>query len=103
MQYTKEHENELPPSTITVKLRKHDNFLSAASREGSDFIWYADESKKRGGQAKGASPLSYFLSSMGFCQFVHYAEHAIVDGLIGASGNRFYRDLRRPQYSMPYA
>lgn len=81
MQYVKAHERELSPRTITVSLEKHDNFLSAASREGSGLVWYCDESKERGGQEKGASPLSYLLSSMGFCQFVHYAEHAIVDGL----------------------
>jgi uncharacterized OsmC-like protein len=81
MQYTKEHEAELEPRTITIDLRKEDNFLSAASRPGSDHKWYADESKERGGTGKGPSPLSYFLSSIGFCQFVHYAEHAMVDGI----------------------
>ncbi|MDE1852863.1 MAG: OsmC family protein [Thaumarchaeota archaeon] len=81
MAYVKEHEPELTPRTITVKLEKNDNFLSTASREGSDLVWYSDESKERGGEEKGASPLSYLLSSMGFCQFVHYAEHSIVDGL----------------------
>src|SRR5713101_173144 len=80
MQYVKEHEAELEPRTITVELRKEDNFLSAASRLGTDLKWYSDESKERGGTGKGPSPLSYFLSSMGFCQFVHYAEHAMVDG-----------------------
>jgi uncharacterized OsmC-like protein len=81
MQYTTEHEAELEPRTITIELRKEDNFLSTASRPGTDLTWYADESKDRGGTGKGPSPLSYFLSSMGFCQFVHYAEHAIVDGI----------------------
>jgi uncharacterized OsmC-like protein len=81
MQYTTEHEAELEPRTITVELRKEDNFLSVASRPGIDLKWYADESKDREGTGKGPSPLSYFLSSMGFCQFVHYAEHAIVDGI----------------------
>jgi uncharacterized OsmC-like protein len=79
MQYTKEHEAQLEPRTITVELRKEDNFLSTASRPGADLQWYSDESKEKGGTGKGPSPLSYFLSSMGFCQFVHYAEHAIVD------------------------
>ena len=81
MKYVKEHEAELEPRTITVELKKEDNFLSVASRQGADLKWYSDESKERGGAGKGASPLSYFLSSMGFCQFVHYAEHAMVDGL----------------------
>src|SRR5712692_861347 len=77
MQYVKVHEARLEPRTITVELRKEDNFLSAASRPGTDLKWYSDESKERGGSSKGPSPLSYFLSSMGFCQFVHYAEHAM--------------------------
>ena len=81
MQYTKEHEAQLEPRTITVELRKEDNFLSTASRPPTDLKWYSDESKERGGTGKGPSPLSYFLSSMGFCQFVHYAEHAMVDGI----------------------
>ena len=81
LEYVKKHEDELPPRTMTVRLEKKDNFLSAASREGSGLIWYSDKSKERGGQERGPSPLSYFLSSMGFCQLVHYAEHAIVDGL----------------------
>ncbi|MGI0086308.1 MAG: OsmC family protein [Nitrososphaerales archaeon] len=81
MQYVKEHEKDLPPRTISIRLQKWDNFLSEAKREGSDLIWYADESKERGGEEKGASPLSYFLSSMGFCQLVHYSEHSMVDGI----------------------
>ncbi len=81
MQYTKEHEAELEPRTITIELRKEDNFLSTASRPGTDLKWYSDESKEREGTGRGPSPLSYFLSSMGFCQFVHYAEHAMVDGI----------------------
>ncbi len=81
MKYVKEHEAELDPRTITVELKKEDNFLSVASRSGADLKWYSDESKERGGAGVGASPLSYLLSSMGFCQFVHYAEHAMVDGL----------------------
>ena len=81
MQYTKEHEAQLGPRTITVELRKEDNFLSTASRPPTDLKWHSDESKERGGTGKGPSPLSYFLSSMGFCQFVHYAEHAMIDGI----------------------
>lgn len=81
MRHAKEHENELPPVTIRIVLEKSNNFLSSASRQGSDLVWYSDEPKERGGQNKGPSPLSYFLSSMGFCQFVHYAEHSVVDGL----------------------
>src|SRR5260370_39073962 len=81
MQYVKEHEAQLEPRTITIELRKEDNFLSIASRPGTDLKWYSDESKEKGVSSKGPSPLSYFLSSMGFCQFVHYAEHAIVDGI----------------------
>src|SRR5713226_10257860 len=81
MQYVKEREAQLEPRTITVELTKEDNFLSTASRPGTDLKWYSDESKERGGSSKGPSPLSYFLSSMGCCQFVHYAEHAMVDSI----------------------
>ncbi len=81
MQYVREHEKELGPFTVTVLLRKEDDFLSSAKRFGTDQVWYSDEPKDRGGQGKGPSPLSYFLSSMGFCQLVHYAEHCMADGI----------------------
>src|SRR5713101_7031130 len=81
MQYVKEHEAELEPRTITVELKKENNFLSCASRPGTDLKWYSDESKERGGTGKGPSPLSYFLSSLGFCQMVHYVEHCSVENL----------------------
>ncbi|MDG7038242.1 MAG: OsmC family protein [Nitrososphaerota archaeon] len=81
MNYVKEHEAELGPRTIVIQVERMDDFLSAARREGSEFTWFSDESKERGGQGKGASLLSYFLSAMGFCQFVHYAEHCIMDGI----------------------
>jgi hypothetical protein len=54
MQYMKEHEAELEPRTITIELRKEDNFLSTASRVGIDLKWYSDESKERGGSSNGA-------------------------------------------------
>lgn len=73
--------DSLPPVTITVRLEKKDDYLSSASRQGSDLIWYSDEPRERGGQGKAPSPLSYALSSMGFCQFVHYTEHAIVEAI----------------------
>lgn len=81
MQYVREHKKELQPRTITVQLEKQDDFLSCARRPGSDLVWFSDEAKERGGQGKAASPLSYLLSSMGFCQFVHYTEHSIVDNI----------------------
>lgn len=81
MQYNIDNESKLPARTISVNLKKEDDFLSVAARSGSPFSWYADESKERGGTEKGASPLSYFLSSMGFCQFVHYAEHSMLVGI----------------------
>jgi len=81
MQYVKEHQAELKPWSITVSVRKEDGFLSSASRQGSDLVWYSDESKERGGTGKGPSPLSYFLSSLGFCQMVHYVEHCAVEDL----------------------
>jgi uncharacterized OsmC-like protein len=101
MAYVQEHETDLPPRTITVRLEKNDNFLSTASREGSNLVWHSDEYKERGGGEKGASPLSYLLSSMGFCQFVHYTEHSIVGGLkldsqqMKVSGKMLRRPPRR--------
>jgi uncharacterized OsmC-like protein len=77
----KEHEKELQPRTITVLVKKEDDVLSSASLPGRHVVWCSDEPKERGGQDKGPSPLSYFLSSMGFCQFVHYAEHSVVENL----------------------
>lgn len=79
MEYVKKHEAELPQRTISVLARKGDDWLSSASRPGSDLVWYSDQSKERGGQEKGPSPLTQFLSSMGFCQFIHYVEHAVVE------------------------
>ncbi len=73
MQYIKEHEKDL--YTITVRLEKRDDFFSSASVPGSDLAWYSDEPKERGGEGKAPTPLQHFLSGMGFCQFVHYAEH----------------------------
>ncbi len=81
MQYIKEHQTELKPWTVTVSVKKEDGFLSSASRQGSDLVWYSDESKDRGGTGKGPSPLSYFMSSLGFCQMVHYVEHCAVENL----------------------
>jgi uncharacterized OsmC-like protein len=81
MQYVKEHQAELKPWSITVSARKEDGFLSSASRQGSDLIWYSDEPKDRGGTGKGPSPLSYFMSSLGFCQMVHYVEHCAAEDL----------------------
>jgi uncharacterized OsmC-like protein len=81
MQRVKEHQAELKPWAVTVSLKKEDGFLSSASRQGSDLVWYSDESKERGGTGKGPSPLSYFMSSLGFCQMVHYVEHCAVENL----------------------
>ena len=81
VEHVAKHEKELPPRTITVMLTKGDDYLSSARRLGSDLVWYSDETKERGGQEKGAPPLSYFLSAMGFCQFVHYTEHCIADNV----------------------
>jgi uncharacterized OsmC-like protein len=81
MQYVKQHQGELKPWTITVSVKKEDGFLSSASRQGSDLVWYSDESKDHGGTGKGPSPLSYFMSSMAFCQMVHYVEHCAVQNL----------------------
>ncbi len=79
MQYMKEREKDL--YTITVRVEKRDDFLSSASIPGSDLVWYSDEPKERGGEGKAPTPLQHFLSGMGFCQFVHYAEHSMVQGV----------------------
>lgn len=63
MQYANEHAKELGPFTVTVLLRKGDDFLSSPKRSGINQVLYSDEPKDRGGQGKGPSPLSYFLSS----------------------------------------
>jgi len=81
MKYLTEHEKELQPFTVTIQIAKKDDFLSSASRTGSDLVWSSDEPKDKGGQGIGPSPLSYFLSSLGFCQSVHYAEHVMEDHL----------------------
>jgi uncharacterized OsmC-like protein len=81
MQYIEEHRAELKPWTVTVLVKKEDGFLSSASRSNSDLVWYSDEPAERGGTNKGASPLSYFLSSLGFCQMVHYVEHCAAEEL----------------------
>src|SRR5713226_2703874 len=65
MQYLRDHEKELQPFLVTVLVAKKDDFLSSASRPGSDLVWSSDEPKDRGGQDFGPSPLSYTLSSMG--------------------------------------
>ncbi len=81
MQYIQEHEKELEPRTLTVLVRKADNFQASASRPGTDFVWVSDEPRERGGQDRGTNPLSYFLSGLAFCQMVHYAEHSMVEGV----------------------
>jgi len=78
MQHNIENESTLPSRTISVSLLKQDDFLSSATRPGSTLTWYSDEPADRGGGGKGPSPLSYFLSSLGFCQFAHYAEHSLL-------------------------
>jgi len=78
MLHAREHQAELKPWTVTVLVKKESGFLSSASRTGTDFVWYSDELKERGGTGTGASPLSYFLSSLAFCQMVHYVEHCAV-------------------------
>ena|SRR3989442_8481707 len=53
MQYVKEHEANLEPRTITIELRKEDNFLSEASRSGTDLKWYLMSQKSEAAQARG--------------------------------------------------
>lgn len=61
---------------VKVTVVKHDNMLSEAYSTSGDITWYSDEPESQGGSGKGVSPLAYFLSSIGMCQMVHYAEHA---------------------------
>jgi uncharacterized OsmC-like protein len=61
---------------LVVQVQKHDNLLSEASVQGGDITWFSDEPRIQGGSGRGVSPLAYFVSSLGLCQFVHYAEHA---------------------------
>src|SRR5215469_10734815 len=81
MQYVAEHRADLKPWTVSVVVNKENGFLSSASRSGTDLEWHSDESKERGGTGKGPSPLSYFLSSLGFCQMVHYVEHCALESM----------------------
>ncbi len=85
-------------SKIVVIVRKGDNLTSEASQEGLDFSWVSHES--------GPSPLAYFLSSLGMCQMVHYAEHAAsqeikiddlkitVEGKFSISRPRHFSEIR---------
>jgi uncharacterized OsmC-like protein len=66
---------------LAVSLVKHDNQLSEAWLEGGDVHWFSDEPKAHGGSGRGVSPLAYFLSSLGLCQLVHYAEHAAAEDM----------------------
>ena len=60
-------------SKISVTVRKGDNLSSRAGQDGLDFSWVSDEA--------GPSPLAYFVSSLGMCQMIHYAEHAGSQGI----------------------
>ncbi|MEM4416555.1 MAG: OsmC family protein [Nitrososphaerota archaeon] len=66
---------------VEVTVVKHDNLLSEASTPSGDITWFSDEPRAQGGSGRGVSPLAYFLSSMGMCQMVHYAEYAAAKGL----------------------
>jgi uncharacterized OsmC-like protein len=59
-------------SKMTVNIVKGNNLESTANVIGQNFSWKSGE--------EGPSPLAYFLSSLGMCQMIHYAEWA-------ASGN----------------
>ena len=68
---------EIDRQRMTSKLRvvteKGDDQLSTTTIPGSPFHWSSEE--------RGPSPLAYFLSSLGMCQCVHYAEHAAAEGI----------------------
>jgi uncharacterized OsmC-like protein len=84
-------------SKVSVTVKKGDNLLSETKPENQDFTWASDEN--------GPSPLSYFISSLGMCQMVHYAERAgsmniriddlviKVDGKFTISRPRFFTEI----------
>ncbi len=47
--------------------------LASVARGRNQHSWSADEN--------GPSPLEYFISALGLCQCVHYAEHAAASGI----------------------
>lgn len=55
-------------SKVSVTVKKGDNLRSETKPENQELSWVSDEN--------GPSPLSYFISSLGMCQMVHYGEHA---------------------------
>jgi uncharacterized OsmC-like protein len=57
---------------VRVTVDKLDDLASVA-RGRSQSPWAADEN--------GPSPLEYFISALGLCQCVHYAEHAAASGI----------------------
>lgn len=81
MKFREEGLRELGPKTTTVEITKLNDFYVQARSSETKHSWFSDEPEARGGQDKAASPLSFFLSGMGFCQCAHYSEHAIVNGI----------------------
>ena len=81
MDYFKDHKIDLKPSTMSIRIEKQNDMFSQAVRVGDDFTWYSNDTKEVVNGNRGTSPLSYFLSSLGLCQCVHYAEHSIVSNL----------------------
>ncbi|PSN94851.1 hypothetical protein B9Q04_17925 [Candidatus Marsarchaeota G2 archaeon BE_D] len=57
---------------VKVVVDKLDDLASTA-RGRNPHSWSADEN--------GPSPLEYFISALGLCQCVHYAEHAAASGI----------------------
>ena len=55
-------------SKMTVNVVKEDNMESVSNTIDQNFSWKSQE--------EGPSPLAYFLSSLGMCQMIHYAEWA---------------------------
>ena len=71
--YAKFDEKGDVSSRVAVSVTKRENLRSETSPENQDFSWISDENRP--------SPLSYFISSLGMCQMVHYAEHAASEGI----------------------
>ena len=71
--YAKFDEKGDVSSRVAVSVTKRENLRSETSPENQDFSRISDENRP--------SPLSYFISSLGMCQMVHYAEHAASEGI----------------------
>ncbi len=49
--------------------------------KAGDFLFISDERAEAGGEAKGPTPLEYFLSGLGFCEQVIFIRHCAALGV----------------------